>query len=574
MREWEVFNQKFDQNDMVEGPALESWPRPLRELLFRRGFKNDESLSKFLSQDLQNLKDPFLMKGMKEACERIAEAFRKQEKVCIYADFDLDGTSGCALLKKGFEDLGFKNLVPFQPKRLKDGYGFHAPIVEELQKQNVSLIVTCDVGITAHKAVDRARELGVDVVITDHHLPAGGVPEALVVVNPNQPEDNSGQGYLSGAGVAFSLMRALKRHFTDRKLGTPEKLNLKNLLDCFTVATLTDMVPLVEDNRTLVQLGLKQLAQTQRPGLMALLEALKLNGKSLSSSDVAIRFAPKLNALSRLEGEILPLDIYLIDNRSKADLVVSQVLLQNQERVSLQAEADKEATEQAQLQVDQPCTFVFSENFHRGVIGLIATSLAQKTNKPAFVASLDPEEGKLVGSCRLPDDRESSLVDALSSVSERLLRFGGHAKAAGFEMSAQDVDFVREGLQRFFRSEVSAPKRLQYHAAMTLAEFDFEMMKWMEKLEPFGVGFETPTFLIERVRVASVKELKGGHLKVQLEQGAQIREAILFGPTTQQRSVLQINNWVDILAEAQTHEWMGRKSLQLLIEDARQAQNL
>jgi len=544
----------------------------LRELLLRRGFQDDESVERFISLNLQSLKDPFSILGMSQACERLAQAFQKQERVCIYADYDLDGTSGCALLKKGLEDLGFQKLVVYQPRRLRDGYGFHAPIVEELQKQGVQLIVTCDVGITAHKAVDRARELGVDVIITDHHLPAGEIPKAFVVVNPNQSQDQSGLGYLSGAGVGFFLMRALKRAFTDRKLGTPENLNLQSLLDCFTVATLTDMVPLVHDNRVLVQLGLKQLAQTQRPGLRALLQALNLGGKDLNSSDVAIRFAPKLNALSRLEGDLLPLDLYLLEDRDEADRLVSQVLLQNQERVQLQAEADKEALRQAQSQLDQPCLFVFSENFHRGVIGLIATSLAQKHQKPSFVASLDPEEGKLVGSCRLPEDRDSSLVEALQSVSDKLLRFGGHARAAGFEMSVRDLESVREGLCQFFRNEVARPQRLFYHANLQLSEFDFEMMTWMQRLEPFGVGFETPLFLVKAVKIMSVKELKGAHLKVQVAQGGEHqREGLLFHPSPAQRELLKLGQDVDLLVKAQVHEWMGRRGLQLMIEDVRPA---
>ena len=303
MSEWDLLKKISQKSSLVENQegstaSLEAaWPRPLKELLLNRGFTNDQHVDTFFSPNIQNLKDPFLIMGMDKACERLTQALEKNEKICIYADFDLDGTSGCALLKKALLLLGYQNVMAYQPRRLKDGYGFHAHVVEDLKKQNVDLILTCDVGITAFKACEKANELGVDVIITDHHLPAGELPKALVVVNPNQTGDTSGLGYLSGAGVAFTLMRGLKRVLTDKKLGAPEKLNLKDLLDCFTIATLTDMVPLVEDNRVLVQMGLKSLAQTTRPGLAALLAALNLSGKTLTSSDVAIRFAPKLNAL-------------------------------------------------------------------------------------------------------------------------------------------------------------------------------------------------------------------------------------------------------------------------------------
>jgi single-stranded-DNA-specific exonuclease len=559
------------------GPSIieAAWPRPLKELLINRGFAHDAQVEAFLFPNIQNLKDPLSLLGMEKACERLAQALEKNQKICIYADFDLDGTSGCALLKKALQQLGYQNLIVYQPRRLKDGYGFHAHIVEDLKKQNVDLILTCDVGITAFKACEKAFELGVDVIITDHHLPAGELPKAYVIVNPNQKEDQSGLGYLSGAGVAFTLMRALKRYLTDRKLGTPEKLNLKDLLDCFTIATLTDMVPLVEDNRVLVQAGLKSLSQTSRPGLSALLSALNLSNRNLSSSDVAIRFAPKLNALSRLEGEVLPLDLYLEEDVLRAQKLVEQALLQNQERVSLQAEALKEALEMAQTQTTQPFVFVYSENFHRGVIGLIATNLSEQTGKPAFVASLDPEEGKMVGSARLPDGMEHSLVEALTSVGDHLLRYGGHARAAGFELAREFVDNIKMGLEKFFLTQALTQKTSYYDATLKFVEFDFELMKWFEKMEPFGVGFERPLFLISQVQVKKVQNLKGGHVKVTLLQDGLEREGILFGPSEKQKELL-FNatdlDLIDVMAELQVHEWMGRKSLQLLLEDVRKSE--
>ncbi len=583
MGDWDLFKKisskdplpSAQSNDINSPQPKEiqlAWPRPLKELLVNRGFENDQDIESFFSPGIQSLKDPFVLSGMDVACERLGAALEKNEKICIYADFDLDGTSGCALLKKALDLLGYQNVIAYQPRRLKDGYGFHAHVVEDLKKQNVNLILTCDVGITAFKACEKARELKIDVIITDHHLPAGELPDALVVVNPNQKVCTSGLGYLSGAGVAFTMMRGLKRYLTDRKLGTPDKLNLKDLLDCFTIATLTDMVPLVEDNRVLVQMGLKALSLTKRPGLLALLQALNLSDKSLTSSDVAIRFAPKLNALSRLEGEVLPLDLYLVEDFETAQKLVGQALIQNQERVSLQAEALKEALEKAQAQAALPFVFVYSENFHRGVIGLIATSIAQQSGKPSFVASLDIEEGKMVGSCRLPDSSDISLVEALGSVGDHLLRHGGHARAAGFELVRTEVDNILMGLEKYFRSEVKHKKKTFYDASLKFTEFDFELMKWLEKMEPFGVGFERPLFLISKVHVRKLQNLKGGHLKVSLMQDGMEREAVLFSPNAKQKEILQNlpdGEFLDVMAELQVHEWKGRKSLQLLLEDVR-----
>ena len=568
-----IWKSKVSLDSMV-GPVFQDWPRPLRSYFVSRGFQDDESLQLFLNENLQSLKDPFTIQGMQLACDRLAAAFLKQEKICIYADFDLDGTSGCALLKKGFDDLGFKHLVPFQPKRLKDGYGFHERIVNEMQAQGVSLIVTCDVGITAQKACARAKELGMDVIITDHHLPSGELPEAYVILNPNQGSDTSGLGYLSGAGVAFTLMRALKRHFTNFDLGKHKELNLKDLLDCFTIATLTDMVPLVGDNRVLIQAGLKALAQTKRPGLSALMSALGLSGKALTSADVAIRFAPKLNALSRLEGELLPLDLFLMTDFEKAQSVITQVLSQNQERVNLQAETLKEALRIIEDQKDQSCHVVVSDLFHRGIIGLIATSLSQQTQKPCFVASLDKEEKKLVGSCRRPEGFEVSLVEALESVSKNLLRFGGHSQAAGFEADADQIDNFSKGLEHFFQNAEQKVSEVEFDSAIKWQEINWDLVKFLNQLEPFGVGFEAPVFHLQNVDLKSYKTLKGGHLKFEVTRphSNQTFSCLLFSPSPRQIEVVQHRGNLDLLFQVQVNEWKGRESLQLLIEDVREAQ--
>ena len=565
--------QEQNSSELIDqGPALNSWPRSLKKYLQNKGFHQNDSVLEFLKEDLQSLKSPLQLKGMREACFRIEKAFLNKEKICVYADFDLDGTSGCALLKKGFEDLGFENVLHFQPKRLKDGYGFHAPVVEDLAALGVSLIITCDVGITAVKACAKAKELGLDVIITDHHLPAGDLPEALLIINPNQPSDESGLGYLSGAGVGFYLMRALKRHFTDQNLGNHQNLNLKELLDCFTIATLTDMVPLVGDNRVLVQVGMRSLSQTKRPGLAALMAAVGLAGKKLTSGDVAIRFAPKLNALSRLEGEILPLDLYLMTDYAKAESMITQVLFQNQERVSLQAEALKEALEIVGAQKDQSCHVVVSENFHRGVIGLIATSLAQSTQKPCFVGSLDLEENKIVGSCRRPEDSESSLVEALTSVSNHLLRFGGHAQAAGFETDLKNINEVTLGLQNFFNQQVQKVSVSNYDSEIKWHELNWDLVEKLDKLEPFGVGFEAPVFYLENVRIKSYKTLKGGHLKFELTKNSESEtfQALLFSPSPRQTQIVTKRSDVDLLIQVQTNEWKGNRTLQLLVEDVRE----
>ncbi|MCX7978628.1 MAG: DHH family phosphoesterase, partial [Bdellovibrionaceae bacterium] len=246
-----------------------------------RGWSNSSSLADFLHPKVSNIRPAESLLNMKVAVDRLVQAYRNNERICLYTDFDLDGSGGLALLKLGMEGLGYKNLISYQPRRLTEGYGFHAHAVDIVASQGASLIVTVDVGITAISAVRKARELGLDVIITDHHLPGEELPQALAVINPNQPGDNSGLGYLSGAGVAFYLLRALKRALQNAGLARQD-FDLREVLEFFTISTLTDMVPLIGDNRALVRAGLKCLEGTRKPGLRALLETLNLSGRPLT----------------------------------------------------------------------------------------------------------------------------------------------------------------------------------------------------------------------------------------------------------------------------------------------------
>lgn len=529
-----------------------------------------ENLDSLLNPKLSELKDPMLMKGMKVAVERLVQAYKNNEKICIYADFDLDGTSGLAILKDGFEKIGFKNVAYYQPKRLSEGYGFHAEAVEELKNLGISLIVTVDVGITSFKAFEKANELGVDVILTDHHLPADELPKALTVVNPNQKECTSGLGYLCGAGVAFYLLRAVKRAFYDDPSLPKNEWDLKEVLEFFCIGTLTDMVPLVEDNRVLVKYGLKTLATTQKAGLRALLEALKLDGRELTSQDVAIRFAPKLNALSRMESDILPAQIYLEKDYKKAEQMISRVLENNETRQSLQSDAEARAFKMLENWNEPDFVFVSSPFFHRGVIGLIATKLSQHYNRPAFVGS-ENSEGMIVGSSRTPPGSEISLVQALKSAETVLNRFGGHAAAAGFELHAKNQQFFPELLREHFQKMKTQQMvvEIDFDTAADLSEVNQSVMKWYDFIGPFGVGFNIPLIKFDQVSLTSKKELKGGHYKLNFSDITQNHkmDALMFSPSDKLVNILDVGQKYQVLTELQWNYFNGRKTIQLLVKD-------
>ncbi|WP_413568093.1 single-stranded-DNA-specific exonuclease RecJ [Bdellovibrio sp. HCB117] len=555
----------------VEG----QWPPLIGKILAARGFAASPEVEKLLFPKLADLKDPLLLKGMSQALERLGRAYLNKEKICIYADFDLDGTSGLALLKTGMVALGFPEVLHYQPKRLSEGYGFHVAAVEELHNQGVSVIITVDVGITAHAAVNRAKELGVDVILTDHHLPADTIPNAYVVVNPNQGDCPSEMGYLCGAGVAFYLLRGLKRYFQDHEQLPKNNWDLKEVLDYFTIGTLTDMVPLVDDNRVLVKHGLMKLAETKKAGLRALLEELDLVDRPLTSQDVAIRFAPKLNALSRMESGVLPIDIFLLDDAAKARNMVREVMKNNSTRVQLQNDAEIEAQALLKEWPHQDFVFVASKTFHRGVVGLIATKLTQVYNKPAFVGSVG-DDGMIVGSARLPQGQEACLVEAMSSAQDFLSRFGGHSAAAGFEIAETRVAHFIEKLSGHFSDLREKPKPLEifYDVEAKLSEVGAPLMKWYDFVGPFGTGFAIPLIHFSNIQILSKRELKGGHLRLRIADpdGRSSSEALLFTPTPRQLDTLQnVPGFYHILGELQWNYYAGQKTVQILIRDLKVA---
>ncbi|MFN7729860.1 MAG: single-stranded-DNA-specific exonuclease RecJ [Bdellovibrio sp.] len=547
-------------------------PDLLCRLLTARGLVDPVTAQALINPQIRSLKDPFLMRGMREGAERLATAFERREKVCVYADFDLDGTSGLALLWEGLAKLGFENLMGYQPKRLSEGYGFHAAVVEDLHAQGVSVIVTVDVGITAFEAASKAKTLGIDVVLTDHHLPLEKLPDALCVINPNQAFDDSGLGYLCGAGVAFYFLRALKRVLVDRGLKKEEELPLRPLLDFLTIATLTDMVPLVEDNRALVKQGLLTLSQTQRPGLRALLDHLSLSGKALSAQDVAIKFAPKLNALSRMETGLRPIDLFRAPNAESAEQMVTEVLENNSARVEFQSQGEAKALELIKDWTYEKFVFVMSDEFHRGVVGLIATKISGLLGVPAFVGAKGAD-GLVVGSGRLPNGSEMNLLDALTSAQAHMNRFGGHSGAAGFEFHSDHFETIVQTMAKFYEESASRPNVVvvDYDLDVTLLDLSESTMKWLETLGPYGQGFGSPLLRLSGIKLRDHKVLKGGHLKLWFEAelaGRKPLEALYFSPPPSLRSVqLLKGSEVEILGELQWNVFAGQRTLQMNVKD-------
>lgn len=541
-------------------------PVAIQKILSHRGYNSNDQIVNLVAPSFKNLTDPFLMKDMGKVVERLYEALRDQQKICVYADFDLDGTSGAALLVSGLSALGFENVSYYQPKRLSEGYGVHAPAVRKIAELGAQIIMTVDVGITAFEAAKEAKSYKVDFIVTDHHQSKDTLPDAYAIVNPNRKDCSSGLGHLSGVGVGFYTLLGLKKYLLQKGWVVPD-FDFKNLLDCLAIGTIGDMCPMIKENRVLVKHGLKKLAQTQRPGLQVLLSHEKLLGREISTNDVAMSIAPKINALSRMEREILPIDVFMAGDLEEAEGVKQAMLENHKIRKEVQNLAYERAKEMHLTSGRRDFIFAADESFHKGVLGLVATRLAQEFNVPAFVGSIS-KENLIVGSSRLPPESRYSLVEVLGSAKEALLQFGGHIQAAGFTLEKEKALQFQERLGDYFLSNVSTTGRgpSPFDCEVTLGELDQTCLKWLRMLEPYGPQFSYPLFKVFKVKISQLKRLKELHLKMKLRDSNGEIDAIFFNIPNSAKT-LQVGEIIDIIGELRESEFAGRKTLQLIIRD-------
>jgi single-stranded-DNA-specific exonuclease len=505
----------------VNALAAELGVRPLTAaVLMSRGIKEGSAAQRFLAPALEHLHDPGLLTGMRDAVARIQRAIQGKEKILIYGDYDVDGTVSVVILKKAIEMAGGE--AGFHvPHRLRDGYGMRADVIERAAGMGVSLIISVDTGIRASAVVEAARERGIDVIVTDHHLPDAELPPALAVLNPNRRDCGYPDKNLCGAGVAFKLVQALLG-----TLGWPaDKLArvLKSFLRLVAIATVADVVPLVGENRVIVKHGLENLHQAKNPGLRALLELSGLlNGRAPNARQVAFQIAPRINAAGRMDDAQNVIRMFLTDNPEHARTLASELHSLNQERRDTEAEIVKLVLKEC---VDVPvtddqCALVFSgANWHRGVVGIVASRLVERFYRPVFV--LSEEDGQAQGSGRgIPPFH---LLDALESMPELFSRFGGHRQAAGLSMDAAAVPEFRRRLNAYAAERLTPADfqpQLQIDAVTGLRELTTGPgVQELLAMAPFGFGNPPPVLAILGADLGGPPVvMKEKHLRVHLRQ--------------------------------------------------------
>ncbi len=516
----------------VEPAAAERLERELgvtplvARLLAARGISEPEEADRFLRPHLSQLHDPYRMRGMRAAVDRLSAACARAEKILIYGDYDADGTTAVVLLRKAIEMAGGQ--ADFHlPHRVKDGYGMREEVIERAARDGVRVIVSVDTGITAGKVVGRANDLGIDSIITDHHLPDGAAPPALAVLNPNQPGCGYPDKNLSGAGVAFKLAQAL--------LGSlgwePGRLDkvLRSILRIAVIGTVADVVPLMGENRIIVKFGLEGLRRPVNPGLRALLASAGFSpGQAPKAGGVSFRLAPRLNAAGRMDTAADVIELFTVTAFDRAVELAARLDRLNTERQQAEAAILAETLETLPEAPEAAFLVPAGQGWHRGVIGIVAARLVERFHRPAAVVSIDPVEGVAHGSGR--SIRAFHLHEALESMKDLFLGFGGHRQAAGFSLRADRVDELRRRLEAFAAARLTAEDfipEVRIDADLPLAGISDETMAALAQLEPHGFGNPEPVFAAGPLRVSSEpRVLKEKHLGLALWQGGRILRAV------------------------------------------------
>ncbi len=538
-------------------------PPLLLHILVNRGVEDPHAIYRHLNPKLSHFADPFLLPDMEKAVFRLKEAIKRNEKIAIYGDYDVDGVSGAAILYLFLKELGLEPEVIF-PHRERDGYGFHAHLLPPLVAQGVTLLLTVDCGITSHEACKRAQELGLEVIITDHHEVPEELPPALAVINPKRRENRYPFRDLAGVGVAFALIRALRQALYQEGFFGSHVPNLKRYLDLVALGTIADIVPLRGENRLIAYFGLYELENTLRPGLKALKKVAGLEEGPLDSDGILFRLAPRLNASGRLKEASLAFELLITEDEKRAEELATELHRLNAERQRIEERVLKEALTQIKerLGFKREAFVLFEKDWPLGVIGIVASRLQETFYRPVILLSL--KDGLARGSGRsIP---EVNLYRCLAACQTYLEGFGGHPAAAGLKLDPEKIDDFALAFEEAVKQALGgeAPKRkLMVDAWVRLKHIlDPLFLEHYAKLGPFGPDYPEPLFALKGFEVRTTALVKDKHLKFYLWQEGLGLPAIYFSYRENPPSQIKA-----LAGSLDFSHFQGRQYLQLKIKD-------
>jgi len=557
-RRWTI--AKEDRDGTAELAHALGVPRIAAHLLMVRGIHTLEQAGHFLNPAVEHLSDPFRLTDMDAAVARLEAARDRDERVLVFGDYDVDGISGTAVLLNALRRFGIEHCDYAMPSRLVEGYGLGPDHVREANDNGVNLIVTVDNGINARDAATAAAWSGVDLVITDHHELEGDLPQARAVLNPKREVEGHPAKDLCGAAVAFKLACALTDTMDD--------------LDLVALGTVADIVPLRGENRALAALGLAQMSRAPRVGLARLADAASVKVEDITAERVAFQLAPRINAAGRLGDGAVAVELLLTDSHADAKRIAAQLSVANDERRRIEKTIFEQAEDQlgAAREPAQRSIVLASRAWHPGVVGIVASRLLDRYHCPVVLVAID-EDGVGRGSARCRAG--FNMADALAACRQHLIRFGGHAAAAGLAIAEDNVEAFKDAFEELARERLpdkEALPALEIDALVALSELDPQLLGALERLQPFGAMNPAPLLCSHGVTVLpnSYRELRGGHVRLALRQGGAILTAVAFRMADTVTRELCARP-LDVAFTPQFNTWRGETTIQLVLKDVRAA---
>ena len=557
LRKWEV--RPLDKERAAAFAQTYGVPFFLAMLMNIRGLDDAANLREFLGEG-EPLSDPFLLKDMDKAAARITRAVDNMEKIAVYGDYDADGVTSTAMLYSYLETRG-ADVIFYIPQREGEGYGMNIGAVEYLKEQGVTLIVTVDNGISSVQEVARANELGIDVVVTDHHRPQEILPDAVAVVDAYRPDDTSPYKHFSGVGIAFKLLMAL-----EDGAGDVEDL-LEAYSDLAAIGTIGDIVPLTGENRTLIRAGLERLSQSDRPGVQALLENAGIAGKVLTSTNVAFTLVPRINATGRMGAPERAVRLLISGYEEEAEVLSEEICADNEERRRVEAEIAEAAFAdiEAKGYMKDRVVVVDGENWHHGVIGIVASRVTERCGKPCMIISRGETEAK--GSGRSIEG--FSLFEAICACGDLLIKFGGHPMAAGITLKPENIEAFRKRINQYAAEHFPQmpTQTVTLDCKLNPAALSVSMAQSLTQLEPFGNGNPQPVFGLFNMELSNVTPVGGGgHLRLTLEKNGSVITAMRFN-TKPEELPYHIGDKIDLAVQLEAREFRGQPSLTVIVRD-------
>lgn len=558
----------------------------IAKLLYNRGYTDVNSAKIFIAMESEMLCNPFEMKDIEKAINRIHSAIERKEKITVYGDYDVDGvTSVCTLylyLKSKGADVEY-----YIPNRSGEGYGVSNSAIDLICEKGTKLIITVDTGTTANDEVEYAKGLGIDFVITDHHECRADIPNAQAVINPHRPDCKYPFKELAGVGVVFKLISAYEERICGKSRRNAALDVFSKYADLVAIGTIADVMPIKNENRIIVSYGLKMLENTDRPGILALMDASsskdgarndrKKKRSKITSGYIGYTIAPRINAAGRIRSATVAVELFLANDIKSATEIAEELCSANKERQSEENKIMKEAYEKIDnMDIENnPIIVLDADNWHHGVIGIVASRITEKYSRPSILVSFegnDPDNkcAEDVGKGSGRSIKGLNLVDALCYCSDHLVKFGGHELAAGLSVSRGELDVFREKINEYARNNLCEEDMIPTFDADCEIKFDeinLQLAQQLQQLEPYGVGNPMPTFVMRDVCVNEVSSIsEGKHTRIILGDGTKTVTAMYFSNSPESIGVYS-GDKIDVLFNLDINEWLGRKSAQLIIKD-------